>query len=88
MGEGTATRGGLITTIILVVGGFLLLVGVGQRLIDAYERFKSADYITAVSLVMAGVPSDALPVTLLDIDDKTRADWGNRAPRRMRHWPG
>jgi hypothetical protein len=78
MGGSASTQGRLITMIILVIGGLLLLVGVGQRLIDAYERFKSADYITAVSLVMAGVPDNALPVTLLDVDDKTRADWGNQ----------
>lgn len=79
MAESSGKTGGtLTTTVILVVGALLLLVGVGQRLIDAYERFKSADYITAVSLVMAGVPDNALPITLLDVDDKTRASWGNQ----------
>ncbi len=59
-GSSDATRGRLVTTIILAIGSLLLLLGAGQRLVDAYERFKSADYITAVSLVMAGVPRDAL----------------------------
>ena len=82
-GVSGAVRGRLVTIIILVIGCLLLLVGAGQRLVDAYERFKSADYITAISLVMAGVPRDALPVTLLDVDDATRAAWGN--PRTTPH---
>lgn len=82
-GKASKSKERIVTAVILVVSAVLLLAGVGQRVIEAYDRFKKADYITAVSLVMTGVPDNALPVTLLDVDDKTRAAWGT--PRITPH---
>ena len=72
-----AGRGQLLTAVIVIVGAVILLSGGGKRLTDAFQNINDANYISAVSLVMSGVPKEALPVTLLDVDDRTRKAWGN-----------
>jgi CHASE2 domain-containing sensor protein len=66
----------LLTSFIAGLVALILLGGFGQRIIETFEGLNDADRLAALSLVMGGVPEDALPVTLLDVDDATRAAWG------------
>jgi CHASE2 domain-containing sensor protein len=72
----SAGRSRLVTAVIFTIAAAMLLAGGGTRFIDSYERFHDANAITSVALVMGGVPREALPVTLLDVDDRTREAWG------------
>jgi CHASE2 domain-containing sensor protein len=74
--KGDAGHPRMFTILILILAALLLLGGGGARLIESYERFTDPASITAAALVMQGVPKDALPVTLLDVDDKTHDAWG------------
>ena len=56
----------------MVIAAALLLGGIGSRIVDNYKGMADPNTIAAVSLAMSGVPAGALPVTVLDIDDKTR----------------
>lgn len=67
-----------MTIIIVAVAAICLLAGIGERITKAYEDLTDAERIAALSLVMSGVPEEALPVTLLEVDDATRLDWGDR----------
>lgn len=69
----------LLTSFIVGVAALVLLGGFGQRLIEGFEGLNDADRLAALTLVMSGVPEGALPVTLLDVDDATRAAWGGGA---------
>ncbi len=71
-----APRRHLLTSFIVGLAALILLGGFGQRIIEVFESLNDADRLAALSLVMGGVPEDALPVTLLDVDDATRAAWG------------
>ncbi len=42
---------------------------------DTHDSFAKTDRLAAVSLILSGVPDNALPVTLLDVDDSTRREW-------------
>ena len=66
----------VLTAIIVTVAALVMLTGAGQRLLDSHSNFGDADHLAALSLIMSGVPEGALPVTLLDVDDKTRLAWG------------
>jgi len=73
-----AARSRLMTMIIVAVAAICLLAGIGERITKAYEDLTDAERIAALSLVMSGVPEEALPLTLLEVDDATRLDWGDR----------
>ncbi len=66
----------LLTSFIVGLAALILLGGFGQRIIEAFEGLNDADRLAALTLVMSGAPEDALPVTLLDVDDATRSAWG------------
>jgi len=71
-----APRRRLRTSFIVGLAALILLGGFGQRIIEGFESFNDADRLAALTLVMSGVPEDARPVTLLDVDDATRTAWG------------
>ncbi|MGH6855772.1 MAG: hypothetical protein ACREDN_10175, partial [Aestuariivirga sp.] len=76
IGEGDTARHRIETAIITIVAALVMLTGVGQRIVDSHGNLGDADHLAALSLVMSGVPRDAIPVTFLDVDDKTRRSWG------------
>ncbi len=71
-------RSRLLTASIITVAALLLLAGIGHRILEYYESLSDKDRLAALSLVMSGVPSEALPVTLLEVDDATRIAWNSR----------
>jgi CHASE2 domain-containing sensor protein len=64
--------------LVLIAAAVLLLAGIGNRIIDNYQALADANTLAAVSLAVSGVPRNALPVTLVDIDDRTRDAWNAR----------
>lgn len=64
--------------ILLVVAAALLLAGAGNRIVDGVGALSDPNRLAALSLAVSGVPSGALPVTLLDVDDRTRDQWQAR----------
>lgn len=76
IGEGKTARRRIETAIMTVVVALAMLVGIGQRVVDSHSNLGDADHLAALSLIMSGVPHGALPVTFLDVDDKTRTAWG------------
>lgn len=75
--EGAWRRRGR-AVILLTVAAALLLAGAGNRIVDGFGALSNPNTLAAVSLAVSGVPSGALPVTLLDIDDRTRDAWEAR----------
>jgi CHASE2 domain-containing sensor protein len=63
---------------VLMLTSALLLVGLSESIVDAYGRLGDTNTLAQVSLAVTGVPEKALPVTLLDIDDRTRDAWRAR----------
>lgn len=63
------------TLIITVLTAALMLSGLGAAIMDTHDSFAKTDRLAAVSLILSGVPGNALPVTLLDVDDATRLGW-------------
>ncbi|MBL8907180.1 MAG: CHASE2 domain-containing protein [Rhizobiales bacterium] len=55
----------------------LTLLGIGKGLLEAYESLGSTDKLIKVSALLSGVEARAIPVTLVEVDDETRARWGN-----------
>lgn len=76
IGEGATARRRVETVIMTAVVALAMLTGIGQRIVDSYSNFGSANHLAALSLIMSGVPESALPVTFLDVDDSTRTAWG------------
>ncbi len=76
IGEGDTARRRIETAIIIAVVALAMLTGIGQRVVDSHGNFGDADHLAALSLTMSGVPEGAMPVTFLDVDDKTRGAWG------------
>ena len=76
IGEGHVARHRIQTAAIVVIAALAMLSGIGQRVLDSHSNLGDADHLAALSLIMSGVPRDALPVTFLDVDDRTRLDWG------------
>jgi CHASE2 domain-containing sensor protein len=74
--KGDAGLPRMFTVLIWILAALLLLGGGGARLIESYERLADPASIARASLVMQGIPAEALPVTLLDVDDKTHTVWG------------
>lgn len=77
--QGDAGHHRTFTVLILILAALLLLGGGGARLIESYERFADPAALARAALVMQGVPREALPVTLLDVDDRTHVAWGRGA---------
>ena len=61
-------------TLVLLAGVFMML-GLGSRIMNVYEGLAKTDRLAALTLVLSGVPDNALPITLLDVDDSTRRSW-------------
>jgi len=76
IGKGATARRRIETAIMTAIVALAMLTGVGQRVVDSYSNFGDADHLAALSLIMSGVPAGAMPVTFLDVDDKTRLAWG------------
>jgi len=60
-----------------VLVAVLTLLGVGKGLLEAYESLSSTDKLIKMSAVLSGAERRAVPVTLVEVDDETRARWGN-----------
>ena len=75
-GTGPAARQRLITTLIVVAAALLMMTGSGKDILHSHDNMGNADRLAAVTLIMSGVPRQALPVTFLDVDDRTRRAWG------------
>jgi CHASE2 domain-containing sensor protein len=69
------SRAASVFVVALVI--VLTLSGVGGRITEFYENINKSERLAALALVIGGVPRDAMPVTLLAIDDRTRLAWGN-----------
>lgn len=65
-----------VTALIVAV---LTLLGLGQGVVALYEGAASSDQINRLATVLSGPPDGVLPVTLIEIDDTTRAAWGGEA---------
>lgn len=63
------------TVVIIAIAMVLMLAGGGKTLVQSFDSLGKTDRLAAISLIMSGVPEDALPVTFLDIDDATRIAW-------------
>lgn len=63
------------TLVITLIAAVVMLSGFGKTIIDTHDSFAKTDRLAAVSLLLAGAPRDPPPVTLLDVDDKSRLDW-------------
>ncbi|MFT3986589.1 CHASE2 domain-containing protein [Aestuariivirga sp.] len=74
MGQVAAHR--VKTFLIAAFTVLAMLAGFGQRVLDSHNGLGDADHLVALSLTMSGVPKEALPVTFLDVDDRTRSLWG------------
>ena len=74
--ESFTSKKRVITLVIVLAAAVFMLTGIASRIVDTHDSFVSPDRLAAVSLILSGVPEDALPVTLLDVDDETRASWG------------
>jgi hypothetical protein len=55
----------------------LALAGGGKKIVEAYEGMTTADRMTRISAYLSGAEDRSIPVTLIAVDDETRAKWGN-----------
>ncbi len=78
IGHGETARHRAKTLLIVAVTALLMLIGIGQRVLDSHSNLGDADHLAALSLIMSGVPEGALPVTFLDVDNDTRQAWQAR----------
>ncbi|WP_373501997.1 CHASE2 domain-containing protein [Aestuariivirga sp.] len=67
-----------MTLVIAALAALFMLSGFGSSIMNAHDTFAKADRLAAISLILSGVPDNAVPVTLLDVDDVTRKAWGSR----------
>jgi CHASE2 domain len=70
-----ARRYALVAAAGLCIMLFTIFAG-GKQLKDAYEDMTSPDQLVKLSTFFSGAGSSAFPVTLIAIDDETRAAWG------------
>jgi CHASE2 domain-containing sensor protein len=63
------------TAVIAVLVAIFMVSGLASRVMDTHETFAKPDRLAAISLILSGVPDQALPVTFLDVDDATRNAW-------------
>jgi CHASE2 domain-containing sensor protein len=73
--SGSPGRQRLVWTILTVA--VLALAGGGKKIVEAYEGLTSADRMTRISTFLSGAEDRSTPVTLIAVDDETRAKWGN-----------
>ncbi len=64
-----------MTLVITALAAVFMVSGLGSRIMDAHDSFAKTDRLAAVSLILSGVADDALPVTMLDVNDATRQAW-------------
>ena len=62
------------TGLIVVV---LVLLGVARPILDAYSGLLNSDSMIRIAALLTGADNRSVPVTLIAIDDETRAKWGN-----------
>ena len=74
--ESFSSKNRVLTLVIVLAAALVMLTGIAGRIVDTHDSFVSSDRLAAISLILSGVPDGALPVTLLDVDDETRAAWG------------
>lgn len=67
-----------MTLVIFVLAAVFMISGLGSKIMDTHDSFAKTDRLAAISLILSGVSGNALPVTLLDVDDATRKAWGSR----------
>jgi hypothetical protein len=76
--RGSPARQHLAWTIFIgILVAVLALLGGGRKIVEAYEGLASADTMTRISAALSGAEERAIPVTLVAVDDETRAKWGN-----------
>lgn len=63
-----------ISGIVVVI---LVLAGAGKHIVDTYSGLLNADRMIRVAAQISGAGARSVPVTLISIDDETRAKWGN-----------
>lgn len=63
---------------LLVLAAALLLAGAGNRIVDGFGGLTDPNTLASLSLALSGVPSEAMPVTFLDVDDRAREAWDAR----------
>jgi CHASE2 domain-containing sensor protein len=64
-----------MTLVITALAAVFMVSGVGSKIMNAHDSFAKTDRLAAISLILSGVSGDALPVTLLDVNDATRQAW-------------
>lgn len=70
-----ASRERLIMAAIAAVAVAAMLLGLGQKVVEGYESLASADRLATIAQLLSGPPKRPVPVTFLDVDDKTREAW-------------
>ncbi|CAN5553805.1 hypothetical protein BH10PSE7_BH10PSE7_37240 [soil metagenome] len=55
----------------------LVLGGAGRRIHEGYAGLLDADSMIRATALLSGAADRSIPVTLVSIDDETRAKWGN-----------
>lgn len=64
-----------LSLVITVIAAAFMLSGLGSAIMDTHDSFTQTDRLAAISQIISGVPDNAVPVTLLDVDDATRQSW-------------
>lgn len=64
-----------LSLVITLIAAVFMLSGLGSAIMDTHDSFSKTDRLAAISQIISGVPDNALPVTLLDVDDATRQAW-------------
>lgn len=64
-----------IMAVIVALAVISMLTGVGQGVREGYENLASAERLSTVAQLLSGPPRHPVPVTFLDVDDKSRAAW-------------
>ncbi len=68
-------RNKMITAAVILLTVSFMLLPFGGKIIDVHDGLLKSDRLTAMSQIISGVPDNAVPVTLLDVDDTTRLAW-------------
>lgn len=65
----------MITAAVIILAIAFMLLPFGREIIDVHDGLLKSDRLTALSQIISGVADNAVPVTLLDVDDSTRQAW-------------
>lgn len=68
-------RNKMVTATVIVLAIAFTLLPLGRTIIDVHDGLLKSDRLTALSQIISGVPANAVPVTMLDVDDATRQAW-------------